>query len=380
MARTSTPIVIIVGCFAAAVTGLTPRALGQSPQTKAEAAAAVRKGVEYLLAAQESDGGWEAFGRSHPAISALALKCLLEDERVGPDHPAVKRGLRFLLTFVQPDGGIYQPEEAMANYHTSVAVMALSSSKDPAHAPILRKAQAFLTGLQWDDGEGYNPASAWYGGAGYGQHKRPDLSNTQMMLEALKQSGLPAEHPAYQKALAFVSRCQMLSSTNDQAFARGATGGGFVYTAANQGESKGGVVIVEGRPQLRSYGSMTYAGFKSMLYASLDRDDERVQTALAWIGQNYTLDQNPNMPEPQAMEGLYYYYHTFARALAAWGEETLTDADGRPRHWRDELCAKLVSLQKPDGSWSNEADLWYEGNPHLVTAYSVRALQTALRK
>jgi squalene-hopene/tetraprenyl-beta-curcumene cyclase len=39
-----------------------------------------------------------------------------------------------------------------------------------------------------------------------------------------------------------------------------------------------------------------------------------------------------------------------------------------------------LSLQRENGSWLNEADRWYEGNPHLVTAYAVLALQTATRE
>ncbi|MDO8631952.1 MAG: hypothetical protein Q7R41_15815, partial [Phycisphaerales bacterium] len=73
-----------------------------------------------------------------------------------------------------------------------------------------------------------------------------------------------------------------------------------------------------------------------------------------------------------------YYYHVFARAMQAWGEETITDDHGAPHRWRAELCEKLLSLQHADGSWYNEADRWMEGNPHLVTAYSILALQTAL--
>jgi len=38
-----------------------------------------------------------------------------------------------------------------------------------------------------------------------------------------------------------------------------------------------------------------------------------------------------------------------------------------------------VALQRPDGSWVNEADRWMEGDPNLVTAYSVIALQIATK-
>ena len=125
---------------------------------------------------------------------------------------------------------------------------------------------------------------------------------------------------------------------------------------------------------------MTYAGFKSMLYADVDRDDVRVRRAWDWIRRHYTLDRNPNMPHAQSEQGLYYYYHVFARALHAWGEPAVTDTHGVPHRWREELCEKLISLQRSDGSWMNEQDRWYEGNPHLVTAYAILAMQTALNQ
>ena len=66
---------------------------------------------------------------------------------------------------------------------------------------------------------------------------------------------------------------------------------------------------------------MTYAGLKSMIYAGLTKDDPRVKAAMEWIGKNWTLDENPGMQyaDPSdpasAQSGLYYYYHTLARAL-----------------------------------------------------------------
>lgn len=343
------------------------------------ATAAIDRGLAYLAAGQQADGGWEAFGQSHLGVTALVVKSLAQDANYGPKHAVTKRGVAFILRHVQPDGGIYAPGQGMKNYLTSVSLMALASIDSPAANKTIPRAQEFLKNLQWDSGEGHETSSSWFGGAGYGQHKRPDLSNTQMMLEALHESGLPADDPVYQKALVFISRCQLIDKTNDQPLADGTDDGGFVYTPANGGESKAGTTLLDGKPRLRSYGSMTYAGFKSMLYAKVDRDDERIRKAWSWIQRHYTLDHNPNMPGAQSKDGVFFFYHLFARTLAIWGEHEFTDADGHTHRWREELCDKLLSLQRDDGSWVNPADRWFEGNPRLVTAYVVLSLQTALK-
>ncbi len=64
---------------------------------------------------------------------------------------------------------------------------------------------------------------------------------------------------------------------------------------------------------------MTYAGLKSMIYAGLTPDDPRVKAACDYIKNHYTLDENPGLGQ----QGLYYYYHTFAKAMALLGRPTL---------------------------------------------------------
>ena len=76
---------------------------------------------------------------------------------------------------------------------------------------------------------------------------------------------------------------------------------------------------------LRSYGSMTYAGLKSMIYAGVGPDDPRVKAAFKWAQKHYDLKTNPGM----GTAGLYYYYHTFAKALDAMGVDRV---EGRRRH------------------------------------------------
>lgn len=348
-----------------------------SPEVVTDARRTVDKALSFLASRQDRDGGWtEDYG---PAVTAIVAQAFAQDVHYGSDHPVVQRALAYILRHEQNDGGIYDRKQNLANYETSVVLMFLSSLPEGPHRIRIAKAQAFLTKLQYDEAERIKRENAWYGGAGYNSSKRPDLSNTQIMLEALNQSGLPKDDPVYQRALVFVSRCQMLGATNDQKFARGATDGGFIYSPAGGGQSKANEGLFESMGPPRSYGSMTYAGFKSMLYAGLTRDDPRIKAALEWIRDHYTLDANPNLPGRRSREGVYYYYHVFARALYAWGEPVITDAAGTPHNWRLDVCRKLISLQRPDGSWVNERDRWLEGDPNYVTAVTVLTLQTALK-
>jgi squalene-hopene/tetraprenyl-beta-curcumene cyclase len=346
------------------------------PDVAAKAQQAIDRGLAYLASTQEREGGWTA--KYGPAVTAIVATAFAENPSHGPTHPIVKRAVQSILKHEQSDGGIYERGQNLANYQTSVVLMLLARLDNPELRPRVARAQAYLSKLQYDASESIDSGNPWYGGAGYNETKRPDLSNTQMMIEALHASGLPADDPVYQRALKFVTRCQMLDATNDQNFADGAKDGGFIYTCADGGESKADAETLEGRVQLRCYGSMTYAGFKSMLYASVSRDDPRIKACVDWIRRNYTLDHNANMPTARSAEGLFYYYHVFARALAAWGEPVITDAAGKPHNWRLELVRKLISLQKSDGSWINEKERWLESDSNYVTALAVQSLQAAL--
>jgi squalene-hopene/tetraprenyl-beta-curcumene cyclase len=241
-------------------------------------------------------------------------------------------------------------------------------NKDGRYDKEIKAAEAFVKGLQWDDGEGPGPSDPAYGGAGYGKKNRPDLSNTSFLIEALRSVGTGADDPAIQRALVFVSRTQNLEGPNNTLpFPAKNPDGGFYYTPAAGGESQAGQTPNGG---LRSYASMTYAGLKSMIFAGLTKDDPRVKAALSWLQKHYTFAENPGM----GSAGLFYYYHTAAKALDVLGEESFTDAAGKQHAWRSELADVILARQQPDGSWVNENPRWMEGDPNLVTSYALLAL------
>jgi squalene-hopene/tetraprenyl-beta-curcumene cyclase len=327
-------------------------------------------GVDYLLEKGQADDG--SFSKQiSPAITALCISALIEHDIPLADD-RVAKGLAFLKTLIQDDGGIYGKGSNLRNYETSVAIMCFArANKDGQYDQVIERASGFLKGIQWDEGEDHGPASEFFGGQGYGSHKRPDVSNTSYFLDALKAAGEPTDSEAFKKAMVFVSRSQNLESKHNSAeFAAKVAPedkGGMIYSPVGGGESKAGDGANGG---LRSYASMTYAGLKSFLYAGVSKDDIRVKSAIDWIGRNYDLKTNPGMGK----QGLFYYYHVFGKALSAIDQPEIVDADGKPHDWRKDLVGQLAKIQRPDGSWTNGADRWYEGDPNLVTAYALLAL------
>lgn len=315
---------------------------------------------------QAEDGSFSS--QAGPAVTALVATALMRHGRT-PSDPLVANSLAYVEQFVRSDGGVFRTGSLYANYETSVAILCLTeANKDGRYTEKLNKADAYIRGLQWDEGEDKDPADPAYGGAGYGKHKRPDLSNTQFFMDALQAMGTDVNDEAVKRALTFVSRCQNLETEhNTTPFAAKNPDGGFYYTPAAGGSSMAGTTPGGG---LRSYGSMTYAGLKSMIYAGVGDDDPRVKAAVKWIKMHYDLKSNPGM----GGQGLYYYYHTFAKTLDAMKQDVLVDHQGVKHDWRAELRAELASRQLPDGSWVNEADRWMEGDPNLVTAYALLAL------
>jgi squalene-hopene/tetraprenyl-beta-curcumene cyclase len=338
-----------------------------------EIRAALAKGAAFLVETkQAADGSFSA--DVGPAVTALAVTALVRSG-MPADAPPVQKGLASLLSFRQPDGGIYAPGSPTANYETSIGLLALAAcNTDGALDATIAAATDHVKNLQWDEGEGKSAADLAYGGAGYGKKSRPDLSNTQFMVEALRTVGTSENDPAIQRALAFVSRTQNLPGPHNTApFAEKNPDGGFYYTPAAGGESQAGTTPEGG---LRSYGSMTYAGLKSMIFAGVTKDDPRVKAALSWLEKHYTFEENPGMGDA----GLFYYFHTAGKALDVLGVESFTSADGTNHAWRDELSTAIIARQREDGSWKNGNERWMEGETDLATAYALLALSYCLPK
>ncbi len=366
-------------------------ARAEAPEAAGQGRDVIKRGISFLRTTQNKDGSW--MPEPGPAVTALVVRAMLDQPDMTAQDPHVARGVAHILSKRQSDGSIHGG--FLQNYNTAICLSALAALPDePEVARAVRDAQDFLRKLQWSgqpDAQGrvVDELHPFFGGAGYGKHGRPDLSNTQVMIQGLHDSGLSTDDPAFRRAVRFISRCQ--GSVDNDMFADNiVSDGGFIYTTSVN-EDLVGVPQSMASPDmvdeakaarpvsgLRTYGSMTYAGFKSYIYAGLGRDDPRVHDAHRWIRHHYTVDHNPGMPEPLKMQGYYYYLMTFARALHAWGSDRITTADGQDHHWSADLIKTLTAAQQADGSWRNDADRWLEGDPNLVTAYALIALNNAV--
>ncbi len=341
-----------------------------------EVGLAIDKGARWLREQQNPAGWWSM--PDHPALTALALTALVQAPGETREGEAVKKGYDWLLSNVQEDGGIYVKDKGLANYNTSISLMALLAAQDEKYYPVILAARDFTVGQQargmtdesLDGGIGYGPGGT--------SRQHPDMSNTLMALDALYHTKiLPGKELASAKKLnweaviGFIERSQNLPEHNKEPWASGdaENKGGFIYFPGHS--MAGEMELPDGKKALRSYASMTYAGLLSYIYADVKKDDPRVRAAIDWLERHYSLEENPGM----GSEGLYYYYHVMAKGLAAAGIETLETQDGRKIDWRRELALKLIQEQKSDGFWVNEAGRWMEKDPVLVTSYALLTLE-----
>ncbi len=343
-----------------------------------ESRAAIDRGVKWLLEQQAEDGHWS--NKDFPALTALPLWVLAKS--APQNKEAIDKAVKFILACAHEDGSIWsQPDVqqkggGLANYNTAVCMIALNAVGSPELVPVVQKARRFIAGTQHlgsDDyrgGMGYDPATG-----------RPyaDLSNSYMAYEAMRMTGNvedqrkagdPRANLDWKAAQDFLGKIQNMSGTNDD------NAGGFAYHPT---ESKAGTYTNEaGELRFRSYGSMTYAGLLSLIYADVDKDDPRVKSAFDWAAKHWTLEENPGM----GGDGLFYFYNVLSKSLAAYGVDRITVGSGQTINWRSELIKKLLSLQKIDsktggGYWVNESGRWWEADPVLVTSYSLLALEIA---
>ena len=335
-----------------------------NPQLRAKAQQAVDNGVKYLVSKQSANGSL----LNSVGLTALSLTAILQNPGglAKVDKAAIDQPVKFLTSNVNPDGSIVERAHD-ESYNTAVSIVALAATKDPKYAPLIAGGQKYIADTQMTEARGFTAPNPWYGGIGYGGDRRPDMSNFYVALEAMRATAYDPKDPIWQKALAFATRMQNRSESNDQKWA--GNDGGFAYAPGVNLPKMGGGT--------KSYASMTTAGLYSLLLIGVDKSDPRVQAAYKWLTANYTLDANFGTDSKSA---LFYYYCAFAKVMSAYGEKEFVDGKGQRHNWRNELVERLVAVQAIDGSWVNaDSKDWWEDKPELVTSWSLLALEHAMK-
>jgi squalene-hopene/tetraprenyl-beta-curcumene cyclase len=377
--------------FTPLITSLLCSYLFAQPSPRERLEESYKKGAEFLVSKQDKEGFWR-FGKfpcmGFTALAAYALGGAPKELRKNYEQ-SIDRALKYIISRQNEDGSFSEPDGSNKTYVTSIVLMVLGTLGKEKYKLQIKRAQDFLVGGQKKDGIDR-------GGSGYGDIKpsgkertKCNLSTTGFACEGLKVSGLPKDSVYWKNVVEFLTKCQQNSETNTDPQLRKhlakmgiriGNDGGFTYAPD---ESKAGMKkLPSGEKVLVSYGSMTYEGLKSFIYAGLKKDDPRVQAAMRWIKNHYTLDRHPGFGIDRIkrthLQGLFYYYMMFAKALDAWGEEVLITADGKRHLWAQELLDKLISLQTEEEkrAWKNKAPRWMEDNSVLVTSYVLIAYNT----
>lgn len=375
---------LITSCtaFAAPTTLVTKQAVGGKIDlsTTKEAEAAINRGLDWLAAQQKEDGSWSE--SSFPALTALPLWAFSMSH-----HPRkaeiTAKAAKFIMSNVQSDGGIYRkiPGKGggLSNYNTALCMVALHALNDPQYTPVVLKARKFVAAGQHFGNDLYE------GGMGYDREtgrQYTDLSDSVIAYEAMRLTQGAEDLRDKSEAhvdLDWTAAARFLERLQNKPATGAENAGGFAY---RPDESKAGTTTnKEGVVVFRSYGSMTYAGLLSLIYADVNKNDPRIQSAFDWAAKHWTLDENPGMGD----QGLYYFYNILSKALAAYGRDTITTKDQSQIAWRDAVVKKLVGLQKVDsktghGFWVNSNNRFWEANDILVTSYTLLALEVTLGK
>jgi squalene-hopene/tetraprenyl-beta-curcumene cyclase len=354
-------------CMSFASPGMAQDKKKGGPKSREEV---IEQAVNYLKTSQSADGTWSV--KTSPGITGLVLQGMLRSGKVTAADPVVAKGLKTIEAMIDAKEGHLAAGEGKIfhrNYITAVNLLAFQSADPKKYAAIIEKANTYLKNLQWDEGEEKTAKDPYYGGTGYGPGTRPDLSNTQFFLDAIKAAGTPASDPAYKKAIVFVSRCQNIKhEANDQPWATKIDDGSFIYVL---GTPKGGKSDDAPRP---GNGSMTAAGLKCFAMCGLDKNDKRFQKANDWLAKNYSVDMNPGQGAGAGMRAYYYYLATLAKCMDTLGAPEFVDAKGEKHDWRADITSALINRQRKDGSWLNETPAFQESNPDLCTAFALIAL------
>ena len=151
---------LVIVCFNGAVAAELP--------TRAQVKELSDAATRWLLNQQQDDGSFLP-GDQFKLVITTTSPTRCSTCWVLADDPKVLAAAKFIASHIRTDGGIYDPNEGLANYGTALGLKVLvRTGTEPA---VITKAQQYLISQQNMD-----PESLTFGSIGYGtwsEHRRP---------------------------------------------------------------------------------------------------------------------------------------------------------------------------------------------------------------
>lgn len=338
------------------------------------------KATQFLVNQQGKDGGWHSQtygqlkdGAGVTALALVAISDLPRDLREKLTRP-IERGFAFFepgiairKTIASPDGSLDYP-----TYASALWLMARKRLAIPAPAAQTTAVRDYLLAAQVAEGRGFQPDHPQYGGWDFlGQEDAQgittgtNISVTRYVLSALagQEQADDRVSAAVARAKAWLVRCQQAD-------------GGFCFTTEPMSLNNKAGFRDEQRMQPRAYGTATCDGILALLATGLNRNDDPIRKAVAWLAGRKSLELVPGFedapPELGWQRGLrFYYYEGLAQVLSLLPEPEQTAR-------RDALLKLLVKQQRADGSFVNDSDRMRENDPLIATPLAMTALAAAL--
>lgn len=326
--------------------GAAPAAAQSAPSPEATAAA-IERGLAFLLARQNRDGSWDAqmHERNVPhhdyrnGPTALVLYTLLKC-KLRRDHPAIQRALAYLTTAT--------PERT---YALSVQLQALAALEDERLLPRIQELTKRLLDARVERKGGWE-----YPGFTPGM---VDLSNTQyaaLGLRAAASAGVKVPLAVWSGLAQCALEFQEKPYAVEVAQAAGETGtgkreiAGFAYKT-DRSSAPSASMTAAGIATL----TIATQGLGKQIDADLARRAERARAqGLAWLATHWSVSENAGGDSVW----LYYYLYGLER-IAALLELEHIGGHG----WYSEGATQLLKLQKGDGSWSRDFDTAWPPQP-----------------
>ena len=336
-------------------------------------ALATRRGAEWILARQESDGSWG--GIQPPWVYSIMALHLLG---YSLDHPALRKGLDGLESFTirepGPDGQVWRRLEACQSpvWDTALAVIALSDAGLPPDHPSLVKAADWLVGEEitvrgdWAVKRPQLMPGGWafeFANDGY-----PDTDDTAEVVLSLLRVKLP--DAARQKQLAAAVRRGVAWTVG----MRSKDGGWGAFDADNTRELVRKLPFCDFGAVIDPPSADVTAHIVEMLGALGQAGDEATRGGVAWLLRHQEADGSWF-----GRWGANYVYGTGA-VVPALVEAGLPQSHPAIRR----AVAWLESVQNADGGWGEDMrsyldDDWRGRGPSTAsqTAWALLALHAA---